>query len=69
MSQESKCPFHAGQGVQATGRARSNRDWWPNQLNLKILHQHSPASNPLGADFGSYKNHYFTIRVLFDDAL
>ncbi len=30
---------------------RSNRDWWPNQLNLSILHQHAPASNPLGADF------------------
>ncbi len=30
---------------------RSNRDWWPNQVNLSILHQHAPASNPLGADF------------------
>ncbi len=30
---------------------RSNRDWWPNQLNLSILHQNTPASNPLGADF------------------
>ncbi|HEY8545936.1 MAG TPA: hypothetical protein VIL36_12845, partial [Acidimicrobiales bacterium] len=32
-------------------RPRSNRDWWPNQLDLSVLHQHSPASNPLGADF------------------
>ena len=32
-------------------RGTSNRDWWPNQLNLNILHQHHPASNPLGADF------------------
>ena len=30
---------------------RSNRDWWPNQLNLKILHQHSALSNPMGGDF------------------
>jgi catalase-peroxidase len=34
-----------------TGRPRSNRDWWPDQLNLQVLHQHSPASNPLGKDF------------------
>ncbi len=32
-------------------RPRSNQDWWPNQLDLKVLHQHSPAGNPLGADF------------------
>jgi catalase-peroxidase len=34
-----------------TGGGRSNRDWWPNQLNLKILHQHSTLSNPMGKDF------------------
>ncbi|MBP7515125.1 MAG: catalase-peroxidase, partial [Flavobacteriales bacterium] len=33
------------------GRGTGNRDWWPNQLNLGILHQHTPASNPLGPDF------------------
>jgi catalase-peroxidase len=43
----------------------TNRDWWPNQLNLKILHQHSPASNPLGATF-SYAEHF---RQLDLDAL
>ena len=32
-------------------RPRSNRDWWPNQLNLEVLHQHSPLSNPMGEDF------------------
>ena len=46
-----QCPFSAGHGGRTTAGAQSNRDWWPNQLNLKILHQHSPASNPLGADF------------------
>jgi len=50
MSSESKCPFHA-QGAAATFGAQSNRDWWPNQLNLGILHQHHPKSNPLGEDF------------------
>ncbi|MEX0790007.1 MAG: peroxidase family protein, partial [Actinomycetota bacterium] len=33
------------------GRPRTNQDWWPNQLNLQVLHQHSPRSNPLGEDF------------------
>ena len=51
MSTASQCPFHAAHGTRATTGARSNRDWWPNQLNLSILHQHGPASSPLGADF------------------
>ena len=35
-----------------TSRTRkSNRDWWPNQLNLNVLHQHCPLSNPMGNDF------------------
>ncbi len=43
---EAKCPFnHVG------GGGTSNRDWWPNQLRLDILHQHSSKSNPLGEDF------------------
>ena len=40
-----------GAPKQPTGRGTSNRDWWPNQLNLKILHQHSPLSDPMGKDF------------------
>ncbi len=51
MSNESKCPFHAPHGARTTDSMRSNRDWWPNQLNLKILHQHSAQSNPLGEQF------------------
>ena len=50
MSAISQCPFSA-QGGGAAGRGPSNRDWWPDQLNLAILHQHAPASNPLGPDF------------------
>ncbi|WP_192553303.1 catalase/peroxidase HPI [Pseudomonas sp. IzPS59] len=46
MANESKCPFN-----HAAGGGTTNRDWWPNQLNLKILSQHSPASDPLGKDF------------------
>ena len=49
MTTESKCPFH---GHAAAGRtAPTNRDWWPNRLNLKVLRQHSPLSNPMGEDF------------------
>jgi catalase-peroxidase len=46
VASEAKCPFH-----QTAGGGTSNRDWWPNQLNLKILHQHSPLSDPMDNDF------------------
>jgi catalase-peroxidase len=46
-----KCPVMHGAPKHATMGGRSNRDWWPNQLNLRILHQHSAASNPMGAGF------------------
>ncbi len=42
----SKCPFN-----HTAGAGTANHDWWPNQLKLNILHQHSPQSNPMGADF------------------
>jgi catalase-peroxidase len=46
MAAESKCPFH-----HAAGGGTTNRDWWPNQLNLRILHQHSSLSDPMGEGF------------------
>jgi len=48
---EAKCPFHAAGGARATHGAQSNADWWPNQLNLSILHQHQAVSNPMDPDF------------------
>ncbi|MDB2390934.1 catalase/peroxidase HPI [Alphaproteobacteria bacterium] len=51
MDGESKCPVMHGPQSNATAGGTSNRDWWPNALNLNILHQHSSASNPMGADF------------------
>jgi catalase-peroxidase len=51
MTDDSNRPVTGGVNNQATGQGRSNRDWWPNQLNLKVLHQHSPLSNPMGKDF------------------
>ena len=46
MSSETKCPID-----HTAGGGTTNRDWWPDQLNLKILHQHSSKSNPMGKDF------------------
>jgi catalase-peroxidase len=45
-SNASKCPFH-----QTAGGGTTNRDWWPNQLKLNLLHQHSSKSDPMGKDF------------------
>ncbi len=46
-----KCPFHGGDLKQTAGSGTSNRDWWPNQLKLNILRQHSALSNPMGETF------------------
>ncbi len=51
MSEQSKCPVTGKTSRATTGGGTSNQDWWPNQLNLKILHQHSHLSNPMGEDF------------------
>ena len=51
MSNEAKCPFAGIHGARTKASAQSNQDWWPNKLNLKILHQHSAKSNPLGGQF------------------
>ena len=51
MSTEAKCPFSAGVREHATAGAATNASWWPNQLNLKILNQHSPLSNPMAEGF------------------
>jgi catalase-peroxidase len=51
MSTEAKCPFAAQHGARTTPAMQSNQNWWPNQLNLGILHQHGEKSNPLGKDF------------------
>lgn len=51
-NQMSKCPFHNGSMDSGhASRGTSNRDWWPNRLNLNILRQHSSLSNPLGDEF------------------
>jgi catalase-peroxidase len=51
MSTESGCPFSGGARKQAVAGAHTNANWWPNQLNLKILHQHSSLSSPMSEAF------------------
>ena len=51
MSGEGKCPFHGGAIKQPAGGGTGNRDWWPNQLKLNILRQHSTLSNPMDKAF------------------
>ncbi|MES2619298.1 MAG: catalase/peroxidase HPI [Bacteroidota bacterium] len=52
---ESKCPFHGGAVKKSAGGGTRNQDWWPNQLKLYILRQHSSLSNPMGKSFNYAK--------------
>jgi catalase-peroxidase len=62
MASESKCPFTGGP------RARVNRDWWPNQLDLHVLHQHSSLSNPMGGGFNYAKEfNSLNLHAVIDD--
>jgi catalase-peroxidase len=56
---EAKCPFSGKQGMN---RGPSNASWWPEQLNLKLLHQHSAAGNPLGQGF-NYREAFKTLDL------
>ncbi len=51
LNEQGKCPFSSGTVKQAAGASPINRDWWPNQLKLNILRQHSSLSNPMDKDF------------------
>ena len=51
MNDANKCPVMHGAVTSNNSSGTSNRDWWPNQLNLNILHQHDKKSNPMGEDF------------------
>jgi len=62
MNEDSQCPVTGKTGNPATGKGTSNREWWPNQLDLKILHQHSPLSNPMGKDF-NYANEFKSLDL------
>ncbi len=58
MSDESKCPVHKHNPLQGT----TNKDWWPNQINLDILHQHSTKSNPMDESF-NYREEFKKLNL------
>ena len=63
MDGDSKCPVdHGGQKKTASVLKMSNDKWWPNQLSVKILHQHSPLSNPMAKDF-NYAEEFKTLDL------
>jgi catalase-peroxidase len=62
MASESKCPFSNGMISHTTAGAKGNREWWPDQLNLTILHQQSSLCNPMGAEF-SYREEFKTLDL------
>ena len=62
MSDGSKCPVTGRTNPAASGGGRTNRDWWPNQLNLNILHQQSNLSNPMGEKF-NYAEEFKTLDL------
>jgi catalase-peroxidase len=61
MSTEPKCPFSGG-AKPATHAVRGNANWWPEQLNVKMLHQHTPASNPMDDGF-DYAKEFKTLDL------
>ena len=62
MSTEAKCPVMSGSRKHTVAGATTNADWWPNQLNLKILHQNSPLSDPMGKEF-NYAEEFKTLDL------
>ncbi len=62
MEHEGKCPVAHGSQTRKVTAIRSNQDWWPNQVNLKILHQHSSLSDPMGQEF-NYAEEFETLDL------
>jgi len=62
MTEETKCPVTGRTGNPTAGGGTSNRDWWPNQVNLRILHQHSRKGNPMDAAF-NYAEEFKTLDL------
>ena len=62
MSAEAKCPFPGATNKSTTANGKSKQDWWPNQLDLQMLHQHSSKSNPMGKAF-NYAQEFKTLDL------
>jgi catalase-peroxidase len=63
MNEDSKCPVTGRLHSHTVGRGTTNLDWWPNQLNLDVLHQHSCKSNPMGKGF-NYAKEFKTLDLV-----
>ena len=73
MDDISKCPVMHGSSTMNKGPSTTNRDWWPNQLNINILHQNDKRSNPMDLDF-SYREEfkkldYFSLKKDLNDLM
>ena len=62
MASESKCPVLSGPHKYKASGSLSNQHWWPNQLNLRILHQNSPLPDPMGKEF-NYAEEFKTLDL------
>jgi catalase-peroxidase len=62
MLTETKCPFSGGALKPTAAGSRTNADWWPNQLNVNMLHHHSPHSSPMGKNF-NYAEEFKTLDL------
>jgi catalase-peroxidase len=62
VNEEAKCPFTGAMAKKAAGNGTNNNDWWPNQLKLNILRQHSSLSNPMDKDF-NYKEAFLSLNL------
>jgi catalase-peroxidase len=62
MSEEKKCPVTGMTRRKTAGGGTTNKDWWPNQLNLKMLHQNPKSRNPLGEEF-NYAEEFKTLDL------
>ena len=62
VNSESKCPFSGGTIKKGAGSGTANRDWWPHQLKLNILRQHTSASNPMDPSF-NYAKEFNTLDL------
>ena len=73
MNDVNKCPVMHGAVTSNNSSGTSNRDWWPNQLNLNILHQHDKKTNPMDEDFDyreefkKIDNFYYRIKYLINN--
>ena len=63
MQNNDKCPYSSGFRKNTILGTQTNADWWPNQLNINILHQHSKLSNPMDPQF-NYAQEFKSLKLI-----